>query len=376
MLGEPWYQVGSGDTIEMHPTWTATYLPAGRVAAELGDPDPGALQQRGESARSAPRSTRSRQPGWRGAIDVANTNTYGGCFNPRYNRISGFLVAPRLRRWRLDMNTTSNCQGCVPHMNCDVVRIFRKHGFAWGGNFRTPDGMHFEWVGERARPDRLSVDATARTPSAARRSRNGRTAPAPRRDRPRRAVRQTRSTRRSRATGTPERPSALRRSLDRVTIRFVIIGGGPAGNTAATYAARLGAEVTVIERDVIGGAAHLWDCIPSKTMIATGGAMSFSRRIDGHGPRAGRAPRSTSSALTRAHRGHQGPPAEHGVTDLLESQGVRMIQRHGPLHRPARGRGRRRRRRRGRSTSDAVLDRHRLAGRASPTGASPTATAS
>ncbi|MGI9120487.1 MAG: hypothetical protein ACR2G7_10295, partial [Acidimicrobiales bacterium] len=27
-------------------------------------------------------------------------------------------------------------------------------------------------------------------------------------------------------------------------IRFVIIGGGPAGNTAATHAARLGAEVT------------------------------------------------------------------------------------------------------------------------------------
>jgi hypothetical protein len=33
-------------------------------------------------------------------------------------------------------------------MNCYVVRIFRKHGFAWGGNWRTPDGMHFEWVGE------------------------------------------------------------------------------------------------------------------------------------------------------------------------------------------------------------------------------------
>ena len=45
-------------------------------------------------------------------------------------------------------------------------------------------------------------------------------------------------------------------------MRFVIVGGGPAGNTAATYAARLGAKVTMIERDVIGGAAHLWDCIP------------------------------------------------------------------------------------------------------------------
>ena len=49
----------------------------------------------------------------------------------------------------IDMNTVSNCQGCVPRMNCTVVQIFRKYGFAWGGNFLTPDGMHFEWVGER-----------------------------------------------------------------------------------------------------------------------------------------------------------------------------------------------------------------------------------
>lgn len=65
--------------------------------------------------------------------------------------------------------------------------------------------------------------------------------------------------------------------------RFVVIGGGPAGVSAATYAARLGAEVTIIERDVIGGAAHLWDCIPSKAMIATGGALSFLGRSAGMG---------------------------------------------------------------------------------------------
>ncbi|MGH9217492.1 MAG: FAD-dependent oxidoreductase, partial [Acidimicrobiales bacterium] len=40
-------------------------------------------------------------------------------------------------------------------------------------------------------------------------------------------------------------------------LRFVIIGGGPAGNTAATTAARLGAEVTLVERDIVGGSAHL-----------------------------------------------------------------------------------------------------------------------
>ncbi len=66
-------------------------------------------------------------------------------------------------------------------------------------------------------------------------------------------------------------------------MRFVIIGGGPAGNQAATHAASMGVEVTLIERDVVGGAANLWDCIPSKAMIATGGVMSYLRRVDGMG---------------------------------------------------------------------------------------------
>jgi len=63
-----------------------------------------------------------------------------------------------------------------------------------------------------------------------------------------------------------------------VATRLVIIGGGPAGHSCATTAARLGAEVVLIESDMIGGAAHLWDCIPSKAMIATGNARSFLRR--------------------------------------------------------------------------------------------------
>src|SRR6188508_1948340 len=67
-------------------------------------------------------------------------------------------------------------------------------------------------------------------------------------------------------------------SLVAMPLRFAIIGGGPAGNTAASHAARLGADVTLVESDVIGGAAHLWDCIPSKAMIATGGALASVRR--------------------------------------------------------------------------------------------------
>ena len=103
----------------------------------------------------------------------------------------------------------------------------------------------------------------------------------------------------------------------------MIIGGGPAGNSAATYAARLGAQVTLIERDVIGGAAHLWDCIPSKTMIATGGAMSFSRRIHGMGLEQQDAEVDVA-ALTGRIEDIKGR-LQRNTIQLLESQGVRMI---------------------------------------------------
>ena len=51
--------------------------------------------------------------------------------------------------------------------------------------------------------------------------------------------------------------------------RIAIIGGGPAGYEAAQVAAGLDAQVTLIESDGIGGACVLYDCVPSKTLIAT-----------------------------------------------------------------------------------------------------------
>jgi len=50
---------------------------------------------------------------------------------------------------------------------------------------------------------------------------------------------------------------------------LLIIGGGPAGTQAATTAASKGGRVTLVEKEIVGGAAHLWDCIPSKTMTAS-----------------------------------------------------------------------------------------------------------
>ncbi|MCX7621188.1 MAG: FAD-dependent oxidoreductase, partial [Acidimicrobiales bacterium] len=114
--------------------------------------------------------------------------------------------------------------------------------------------------------------------------------------------------------------------------RFVIIGGGPGGNQCATHAARLGAQVTLVERDIVGGAAHLWDCIPSKAMIATGDALSLINHSRGMGLS------DVSATLDFGALRDRIQAIEHklqeSVTSLLKSQGVCILQGTGRLHGP------------------------------------------
>src|SRR4051812_49655090 len=65
--------------------------------------------------------------------------------------------------------------------------------------------------------------------------------------------------------------------------RVVIVGGGPGGYEAALVAAQLGARVTVVDRDGLGGSAVLTDCVPSKTLIATAEAMVTVERANDFG---------------------------------------------------------------------------------------------
>ena len=50
--------------------------------------------------------------------------------------------------------------------------------------------------------------------------------------------------------------------------RVAIVGGGPGGYEAALVAAQMGAEVTLVDTDGIGGSAVLTDCVPSKALLA------------------------------------------------------------------------------------------------------------
>ncbi len=119
--------------------------------------------------------------------------------------------------------------------------------------------------------------------------------------------------------------------------RVVIIGGGPGGYEAALVAAQLGAEVTVVDSDGLGGSAVVTDCVPSKTLIATAELM---------------ADLSGAPELGIGFEDHEGDSAHHVVVDLdrvnrrvkrlaadqsadigrrLEREGVRVVPGFGRL---------------------------------------------
>jgi dihydrolipoamide dehydrogenase len=108
---------------------------------------------------------------------------------------------------------------------------------------------------------------------------------------------------------------------------LLVIGGGPAGTAAATRSATLGARVTVVEKDVIGGAAHLWDCIPSKTMVASAHRrfnMSTSGRLG-----VPSADRRVDLPALNERMAMISRDLSAGQVALLGSQGVEMIDGFG-----------------------------------------------
>jgi len=63
-------------------------------------------------------------------------------------------------------------------------------------------------------------------------------------------------------------------------MKIVIIGGGPGGYSAAIRAAQLGAEVTLIEKNSIGGVCLNEGCIPTKALLNSAGKFSELKELD------------------------------------------------------------------------------------------------
>ena len=65
--------------------------------------------------------------------------------------------------------------------------------------------------------------------------------------------------------------------------RIVVLGGGPGGYVAALRAARHGAQVTLIEKDLIGGTCLNRGCIPTKALLASAEALAKARAGEEYG---------------------------------------------------------------------------------------------
>ena len=63
----------------------------------------------------------------------------------------------------------------------------------------------------------------------------------------------------------------------------VVIGGGPAGYTAAIRLAQLGKSVVCVEKEAFGGVCLNWGCIPTKALIHAAGTMERIRAADALG---------------------------------------------------------------------------------------------
>jgi hypothetical protein len=137
VVGEPAYRHGRGDAIALDPTWVAKNIATESVPA-LG------------------RVTCNRAvlPALRGALTevvraglAGGLGRYGGCTNARLitGGDSGGFLSRHSFGIAIDVNVTKNSFGGRVSMDPRIVDIFRRWGFAWGGTWVRPDGMHFEY---------------------------------------------------------------------------------------------------------------------------------------------------------------------------------------------------------------------------------------
>jgi pyruvate/2-oxoglutarate dehydrogenase complex dihydrolipoamide dehydrogenase (E3) component len=114
---------------------------------------------------------------------------------------------------------------------------------------------------------------------------------------------------------------------------IVIIGGGPGGYQAALAGRQLGANVTLIERDGVGGSAVLTDVVPSKTLIATAAAAEAVKTASALGIKVadGNAHVSVDLASVNKRLLELASSQSKEMTENLQSAGVRIINGTGRL---------------------------------------------
>lgn len=116
-------------------------------------------------------------------------------------------------------------------------------------------------------------------------------------------------------------------------IRLTVIGSGPGGYQAALRAAQLGAQVTLVERDGLGGVCLHRGCIPTKALLASASALAAARRLGEYGIRLeGQAAPDMPAILAR--KDMIVATQAGGIEKLLASRKVQLLRGSGSLAAP------------------------------------------
>jgi dihydrolipoamide dehydrogenase len=106
--------------------------------------------------------------------------------------------------------------------------------------------------------------------------------------------------------------------------RVIVLGGGVGGYPAALRAARMGADVTLIEKDKLGGVCLNRGCIPTKVFLHTASLYEEVKRAELFGLATGKLKVDYPGVLARKNAVVQQLTA--GVTTLLKAKKIRIIK--------------------------------------------------
>jgi pyruvate/2-oxoglutarate dehydrogenase complex dihydrolipoamide dehydrogenase (E3) component len=117
-------------------------------------------------------------------------------------------------------------------------------------------------------------------------------------------------------------------------MRLAILGGGPAGYAAAATAAHLGADVTLIEDNQLGGNCTMTDAIPSKTLLTTADAMLKISQAEEEGVDFARGFPEVNLRRTLARSRAVALHQSRGVRERMDGMNVRVLPGRGVVTGP------------------------------------------
>lgn len=122
---------------------------------------------------------------------------------------------------------------------------------------------------------------------------------------------------------------------DQMTTKLAVIGGGPGGYVAAVSAAQMGADVTLVEQDRVGGTCLNRGCIPSKIMKTTAEMMEHFHRAAEFGISITGKPVVDMQQLLARQQKVVSDQVK-GIRNLLDHRNVRLLKGTGYIKGPKR----------------------------------------